>query len=107
MGVYGARSWRIEPNAGVTVCGWFPVILVATDKIDILGSLAAAATGTNAVAGGFGSSPDLAPGLGPGGGGAGSNANGGGGGSYCGIGGSGGVGMGGPAPAGGMAYGTP
>ena len=52
VGVYVARSWRIEPNASITVCNSFPLILVATDKIDILGSLTAAALGGGAVVGG-------------------------------------------------------
>src|ERR1019366_2607726 len=82
VGVYVARSWRIEPNASITVCNSFPLILVATDKIDILGSLTAAAMGGNAVVGGFSGGNSDAPGLGPGGGGTGSTANAGGGASY-------------------------
>ena len=106
VGIYAARSWRIEPNAILKVMGSFPLILVATDKIDILGGLVAAAAGDVAVAGGYTQTQWATDGSGPGGGGAGSATSAAGGASYCGIGGSGGA-MGGTAAAGGTAYGTP
>ncbi len=106
VGIYAAHSWRIEPNANLSVTGSFPIILVATDKIEILGSLDAAAMADVPVAGGYTQTKWATKGNGPGGGGAGSATAAGGGGSYCGIGGSGGI-VSGTAPAGGTAYGTP
>lgn len=111
VGIHVAHSWRIEPNAILQVSGPYPIILVATDKIEILGGLAATGNVQFPGAGGY-RDPNMGdmPGGGPGGGGAGMGmgfmGTGAGGGSYCGIGGSGAVNAG-SAAMGGMVYGTP
>jgi hypothetical protein len=117
VGVWVARSWRIEPNAVLGVSGInqgapFPLILVATQTIDILGGLSATASTNNTVAGGFTGSPNSNAGGGPGAGSVTPQANypAGGGGSYCGVGGNGVIldNMGASTTAaGGTSYGTP
>jgi hypothetical protein len=106
VGVYAAHSWRIEPNASVTVFGNFPIVFLATDSIDILGGISATANGDATSGGGYRQTMSATKGAGPGGGGAGGAMGAGGGGSYCGIGGNGGA-MGGSGGMGGAAYGTP
>lgn len=105
VGVYVARSIRIEAAAQLTVEGNYPVVLVALDQISILGRLIAAGKADTAVGGGATQTASNTKGGGPGGGGAGSTSSAAGGGSYCGLGGAGAVESGNPAP-GGTAYGT-
>jgi hypothetical protein len=108
VGVYVARSWRIEPNATLAVTGSFPLALIATDQINVLGAFSAAATAGDTSGGGF-TSPMNAntQGTGPGGGGAGTSATAAGGGSYCGTGGSGATENGSTPASGGSPYGAP
>jgi hypothetical protein len=95
VGIWVARSWRIEPNVVVSVDtihgGSFPLILVATDTIDILGGLSATASGSHASAGGYAGDPNNNAGGGPGAGAITAQMNypAAGGGSYCGVGGNG------------------
>ena len=108
VGVYVARSFRVEPNAVVTIAGNAPIVFVALDKIDVLGGIVGAGKQDSAIAGGYTPTGQNAKGGGPGGGLAGTNTSAAGGGSYCGIGGSGAVETGtGPGSMGGAAYGTP
>jgi hypothetical protein len=101
------RSGQIEAGMRVAVRGRLPLVLAASDRLDIAGLLQAAALGSAVPAGGFPSSPPVkGPGLGPGGGG-GAAPGGGGGGSYCGLGGKGGPSSSGGANAGGARYGNP
>jgi hypothetical protein len=108
LGVYIARSIRVEPNARLSFKGTYGVVVVALDSFDILGAIDAGAQDSYPTAGGFRAGPEGdSKGGGPGGGGAGSTTNGGGGGSFCGIGGKGAAIAGGTASAGGSAYGNP
>ena len=109
LGVWVARSWRIEPNVTLGLDGDegadFPLVLVATETIDILGGLDGVPNGNGAVGGGFRGS-STGSGGGPGGGGAAGSNNAGGGGSYCGVGGTGGAEKGAANAPGGSSYGT-
>jgi hypothetical protein len=106
VGICVAHSWRVEPNAGLGIIGSFPLILVATDKIDILGSVTAAGMTDHAVAGGYTGPSTGTGGAGSGAGGASTTASAGGGGSYCGTGGMGAA-VSGSTVGGGATYGTP
>jgi hypothetical protein len=95
IGVFTARSIRIDPTMRIRVVGQRPLVLVASDSIEVLGAITATPRSTRhqGNAGGF-TTPDNAdegPGAGPGGGHRGSNGMGAGGGSYCGPGGNGGL----------------
>ncbi|MGH7285271.1 MAG: hypothetical protein ACRELY_27425, partial [Polyangiaceae bacterium] len=68
IGVYVAKSWRIEPNAVLNVFGNFPIALVALGQFEMLGTMSAAAQGDNPVGGGYRSTAGNAIGAGPGGG---------------------------------------
>ena len=108
VGVYVARSFRVEPNVVVSIVGNSPIVFVALDKIEVLGGIVGAGTGEAAVAGGYPPpTGDNTNGAGPGGGIAGSTVSAAGGGTYCGVGGSGAVETG-PTTgsAGGAVYGT-
>lgn len=111
VGVWAARSWRIEPNAVLSIDtlhgGSFPLILLATDSIEILGGLDASGHTDHAAAGGYSGTPNTQAGSGPGAGGASGTDNAGGGGSYCGTGGTGAAVNTGTIAMGGAAYGTP
>ena len=107
VGVYVARSFRVEPNAVVKIDGNAPIVFVALDKIEVLGGIVGAAKDYGTVAGGFTQETHNTKGGGPGGGLAGTSMNAAGGGSYCGIGGAGASESGAPGSAGGPAYGTP
>ena len=113
IGVWIARSWRIEPTATLTINGApfdngvYPLVIVATNTIDILGHINGGTSGNNPVGGGYPGS-GMAMGSGPGAGGAANTAGGtnaGGGGSYCGIGGMGAALTGGMTAPGGPMYG--
>ena len=105
IGVYVARSFRIEPNAVVTVSGGSPIAFVALDRLEVLGGIVASGRGDVAVAGGFTQATVNTKGGGPGGGGTATTTVAAGGGSYCGIGGAGGAQSGTPSPRGAV-YGT-
>jgi len=108
VGVYIARSIRVEPNAKLTFKGTYGVAIVALDTFEVLGGIDIGADTSYASAGGFkGPSENDKKGAGPGGGGAGSTTNGAGGGSFCGIGGKGAAIEAGTAANGGTAYGNP
>jgi hypothetical protein len=109
IGVYVARSVRVEQNAELVAQGPYPLVIVALDTMEIFGTLKATPdTNGRSVGGGFpGDTVSNAKGRGPGGGGAGSESNAGGGASYCGVGGKGAPGQGGVAAAGGATYGNP
>jgi hypothetical protein len=98
-----ANRIRIDPTITLQVTGQLPLVLVATEEVQIFGKIVAAAAKNRSVAGGFPGISD-AVGNGPGGGKkdpAGTAVSGGGG-SYCGVGGKGAGGG-----AGGMRYSTP
>ncbi|MBX3228062.1 MAG: hypothetical protein KIT84_27445 [Labilithrix sp.] len=109
IGMYVAKSVRVEPNARIVPKGTFALAIVALESFDVQGTIDVSADRDYATAGGFvhGTSGDV-QGAGPGGGGAGSTTNGAGGGGYCGAGGKGAaLTTGGTPAAGGAAYGTP
>jgi hypothetical protein len=105
-GLYVARTIRVEANTELTVTGGLPIILVALDRIDVLGRVIVAARSDQPGPGGFAEIVANSVGGGPGGGGAGSLTTAGGGGSFCGRGGAGAAESGSPA-AGGAVYGSP
>lgn len=107
VGVYVARTIRIEATAQLTVTGSFPIVLVALDQINILGRLIAAGKADVAICGGSTQTTANSKGGGLGGGGAGTSNAAGGGGSYCGVGGAGAVETAGPAAPGGTVFGSP
>lgn len=109
IGVYVARSVRVEQNAELLAQGPYPLVVVALDTMEIFGTLKATPdTNGRSVGGGFpGDTTSNVKGRGPGGGGAGSETNAGAGASYCGVGGKGAPGQGGAAAAGGATYGNP
>ena len=90
--VYVAKSWKVQPNALLPATDKFPVIIVATGTISILGRLDASATDQVTHAGGF---QPASPGPGVGGGGVNGNqttvGGGAGGAGFCGAGGAGGL----------------
>lgn len=107
VGVYIARSIRVEPNARLTFKGTYGIAIVALDTFEILGAIDAGAQDSYATAGGFRAAQQAeSKGGGPGGGGAGSSTNGGGGGSFCGVGGKGAAIAGGTPSMGGAVYGN-
>ncbi|WP_394850123.1 hypothetical protein LZC95_22030 [Pendulispora brunnea] len=109
VGVYLAKSFRINANVTVKTTGEYPIALVALDKIEILGHLSAAAVGYTQAAGGAASTATNENGVGLGGGAAGkADSNAGGGGSFCGVGGKGPAqaGLNGVAASGGQKYGN-
>lgn len=106
VGVYVAKTFRVEANAILDVTGTLPIVFVALDKMEILGTIHVNSYEYHDAAGGFISDKSEAKGGGPGGGGAGSNTNAGGGGSYCGVGGDGIARKGGQPGKGGTAYGN-
>ncbi len=105
IGVYVAKSFRVETGATLVLTGLFPIVLVALDKIEIQGGVVAAAKGDVAECGGFTQTTTNTKGGGPGGGGAASTSTAAGGGSYCGVGGAGAV-ESGTAATGGPAFGA-
>lgn len=107
VGMYVVKSFRVEANAILNVTGTLPIVIVALDKMEILGTVRVNASGQHPAPGGFISDVHYAKGNGPGGGGAGSGKNGGGGGSYCGAGGGGNARGVGTAASGGKVYGNP
>ncbi len=107
VGVYVARSIRIEPTAQLTVSGSYPIVFVALDQINILGRLIAAGKSDVAVCGGATQPTANSKGGGLGGGGAGTSSSAAGGGSYCGVGGAGAIEQPGPAAVGGTVFGSP
>lgn len=90
-GLFVMRSLSIGAAAQVTVIGALPAVIVATETIDIDGSLSTTAGFGESSAGGFMQGPS-GRGAGPGGGDALQGYVAGGGGAYCGRGGKGGVG---------------
>lgn len=98
IGVFVTRNLRINTAFNVEVEGQLPLVVVASENVEIHGALDAAARFVDGIAGGFsGRKNEWGPGFGPGAGTVGATG-GGGGGSYCGIGGDGtGGGAGGPA----------
>lgn len=90
VGVYVARSIRIEAGSRLSFVGTQAIALVALDTFEIEGAIDVGVKDASTAPGGFGP-PALAQskGGGPGGGGAGSGTSAGGGGSYCGQGGLG------------------
>lgn len=107
VGMYVVKSFRVEANAILEVEGKLPIVIVALDKMEILGTVRVNAKKDGSSPGGFISDGYDAKGGGPGGGGAGSKANGGGGGSYCGVGGEGNASSNGATASGGKVYGNP
>lgn len=107
IAVYVARSIRLETNAILDVRGTLPIVLVALDKMEILGTIHVNAESSYKSPGGYLSAGSNDKGGGPGGGGAGSESNAGGGASYCGVGGTGAAKSGGTAASGGATYGNP
>ncbi|HEY0706811.1 MAG TPA: hypothetical protein VGG33_08445 [Polyangia bacterium] len=90
LGVFAMKSLRIEAGASLQVMGGLPVVLVAAERIDVLGSLLASGKKGDAIAGGFPPFARNPAGAGPGGGASGAPGyHGGGGGSHCGLGGVG------------------
>ncbi|MEA2697221.1 MAG: hypothetical protein QOI66_1492, partial [Myxococcales bacterium] len=90
VGVFAMKSLRIAPGASLTVVGNLPLVLVAIEKIEILGTIVASAHKYASIAGGFSGYDRNPSGAGPGGGEPGAAGNyAGGGGSFCGIGGAG------------------
>ena len=110
IGVYVARTIRVEPNASLIADqnGTYPIAIVALDTFDVEGSIDVSAHKGYPSAGGFVHVNTYdTKGGGPGGGGAGSHTNGGGGGGgYCGVGGQGSAYTGGAGAAGGVSYGS-
>ncbi len=107
IGVYVARSIRIEPNAELDFKGTYAVALVALEDFDVLGGIVATPHEGGVTQGGFRpATVENAAGGGPGGGGAGSPTNAGGGGSYCGVGGKGAAKTGGVEAGPGATYGN-
>lgn len=109
IGVYVARSIRVEPNASLLphVTGAFPLALVALDTMDVQGVIDVSAHDSRVSAGGFKApATESTKGSGPGGGTGGTTTNAAGGGAYCGVGGKGGSSDAMPT-AGGASYGSP
>jgi hypothetical protein len=111
VGVFVMRSLRVEPGATLQIFGDLPLAIIASERIDVLGTITGSAHKEAAVAGGFSAYAVTPTGAGPGGGSAGAvGYYGGGGGSYCGNGGGGGVDKGEMPPFasahGGKAYGS-
>ena len=109
IGVYVARSIRVEPNASLLphVTATFPLALVALDTLDVQGVIDVSAHGDRPSAGGFEApTTDSTKGGGEGGGTGGTTTNGAGGAGYCGLGGKGGSSNATPT-AGGTSYGSP
>jgi hypothetical protein len=102
VALFATRLFRLDAGITLTVTGALPLVIVAFDRVEILGKLEAGARDVAGVAGGF-AGRDIVKdrGNGPGAGQA-SLVGGGGGGSYCGRGGKGGSGN-----AGGAQYGSP
>jgi hypothetical protein len=90
-GLFVCHDVLVESASSVKVTGELPLVLVATGKIQIVGSLTATAKGSTAVAGGFAVASGNSKGAGPGGGSPGASGMGASGGGYCGKGGPGGV----------------
>lgn len=107
VGMYVVKSFRVEANAILEVEGKLPIVIVALDKMEILGTVRVNAKKDGSSPGGFISDQYHTKGGGPGGGGAGSKTNAGGGASYCGVGGEGGASKNGTAASGGKVYGNP
>lgn len=108
IGVYVAKSVRIEPNAGLRTKGTYALAIVALDSLDVQGTIDASAESDYASAGGFRvPNGGNVRGGGDGGGGEGSSKNGAGGGSYCGTGGKGAAITGGTPGQPGKTYGSP
>lgn len=108
IGVYVARTIRVEPNASLLphVTATFPLALVALDTMDVQGVIDVSAHDSRVSAGGFKApTTDSTKGSGPGGGTAGTTTNGAGGAGYCGVGGKGGSSSAMPT-AGGASYGS-
>jgi hypothetical protein len=106
-GLFVMRSLSIRAGAQVNVLGAIPAVIVATETIDIDGSLSTAGGYNKSSAGGFMQGPS-GRGAGPGGGDAQQGYIAGGGGAYCGRGGKGGVGETSGVPSnGGAPYGSP
>lgn len=105
LSVWVMKSLRIEASTVLSISlGHLPVVLVALDKMDLLGSIDVAPGTTG---GSFNGTSAFVKGVGPGGGTAGDNtAFAGGGASYCGLGGVAGA-KAGSAPASPAGYGTP
>lgn len=108
IGVYVAKSVRIEPNASLRAKGTYALAIVALGDFDVQGGVDVGARTSYTAPGGFAHpTGDNSKGNGPGGGGAGASTNAGGGGGYCDVGGKGAATASGTAVAGGPAYGTP
>jgi hypothetical protein len=107
IGMYVAKSVRIEPNAGLRTRGTYALAIVALDSFDVQGKIDASAQSDYESAGGFRVVGSNARGGGEGGGLEGSATNGAGGGSFCGVGGKGAAIAGGTPGAGGKRYGSP
>lgn len=106
IGMYVAKSVRIEPNAGLRTKGTYALAIVALDSFDVQGKIDASAQTTYASAGGFVTTGSDVRGGGQGGGFEASAKNGAGGGSYCGMGGKGGAIAGGTPANPGATYGS-
>jgi hypothetical protein len=106
IGMYVAKSVRIEPNAGLRTRGSYALAIVALDSFDVQGKIDASAQSDYESAGGFRVVGSNARGGGEGGGFEGSATNGAGGGSFCGVGGKGAAIAGGTLGAGGRPYGS-
>ena len=110
LGVFVAKSIRLEPNAAIKVGGETAIAIVAIDSFDIRGTIDASVSTSQPSPGGHSGALDdsTSPsnGRGPGAGLAGSTTSGGGGAAFCGTGGLGGTNNGGPGVAGGKPYGS-
>lgn len=93
IGVFVARSIRVEPNARITIKGTRAIAIVALDTFDVRGSIDASASWDYPSPGGFKAAGGIEPldGAGPSAGKAGTLVSGAGGGGHCGNGGAGGA----------------
>ncbi len=92
VAVFTASSIRVDPTISVYVSGQRPLVLVANETIEVLGTITAIPDYYVASGGGFTAPESEGKGTGLGGGGAvGESFVGGGGGGYCGVGGDGGL----------------
>lgn len=92
IGLFVTRTFRVETTITLKARGQLPLVVVALDRAEILGTLDLAPDDNRGIAGGFSAPVNMkGDGNGPGAG-AGAGIGGGAGGSYCGLGGEGGGG---------------
>jgi hypothetical protein len=106
LGVFVTKSLSVDATMKVVATGQLPLVLVALESAEVLGTLSVTADGTRAGAGGFAAPAGVGgrqAGTGPGGGASAGMAGGAAGGGYCGKGGSAAAG----ANMGGGTYGAP